>query len=184
MAVPTHTVTNQVPPLVAYDVYSCDRALTEGVARYAAPENLDEITTELGELGRSAGSAQARRWGEEANAHEPVLRTHDRYGNRIDEVDFHPSWHRLLGHAVGAGLTERLDPAGRPPAPGGGLHHLDAGGGRSRLSAVDDARGGPGAARTSRGWRRGLGAAADLPGLRAGAAGRRRRRPARCSAWA
>ncbi len=106
MAVPTHTVTNQVPPLVAYDVFACDPALTEGVARHAAPEHVDEITTELGELGRAAGSAQAQRWGEEANAHSPVLRTHDRYGNRIDEVDFHPSWHRLLGHGVSAGLTD------------------------------------------------------------------------------
>ncbi|PWI41400.1 acyl-CoA dehydrogenase family protein [Streptomyces sp. ICBB 8177] len=105
MAVPTHTVTNQVPPLVAYDVYASDPALTEGVARHAAPERLDEITSELSELGRSAGSAQAQRWGEEANACSPVLRTHDRYGHRIDEVDFHPSWHRLLGHAVSAGLT-------------------------------------------------------------------------------
>jgi putative acyl-CoA dehydrogenase len=106
MAVPTHTVTNQVPPLVGYDVYGCDPALTEGVERYAAPEHLAEITTELTELGRAAGSAQAQRWGEEANTYSPVLRTHDRYGNRVDEVDFHPSWHRLLGHAVGAGLTD------------------------------------------------------------------------------
>jgi putative acyl-CoA dehydrogenase len=99
-------VTNQVPPLVAYDVYGCDPALTEGVARYAAPENLAELTAELGELGRAAGSAQAQRWGEQANAYPPVLHTHDRYGNRLDEVDFHPSWHRLLGHAVSAGLTD------------------------------------------------------------------------------
>lgn len=35
-----------------------------------------------------------------------MLRTHDRYGNRVDEVDFHPAWHRLLGHAVTAGLTD------------------------------------------------------------------------------
>ncbi len=106
MAVPTHTVTNQVPPLVAYDVYASDPALTEGVARHAAPENLAEITDELSELGRAAGSAQAQRWAQEANTHSPVLRTHDRYGHRIDEVDFHPSWHRLLGHAVSAGLTD------------------------------------------------------------------------------
>ncbi len=106
MAVPTHTVTNQVPPLVAYDVYGCDPALTEGVARHAAPRNLPGISAELGTLGRAAGSAQAQRWGEEANAHSPVLRTHDRYGNRVDEVAFHPSWHRLLGHAVSAGLTD------------------------------------------------------------------------------
>ncbi|AEW97101.1 MULTISPECIES: acyl-CoA dehydrogenase family protein [Streptomycetaceae] len=106
MASRTHTVTNQVPPLVSYDVFSADPALAEGVARHLAPEHLDEARTELSELGRAAGSAQAQRWGEEANGYPPVLRTHDRYGNRIDEVEFHPSWHRLLGHAVGAGLTD------------------------------------------------------------------------------
>jgi putative acyl-CoA dehydrogenase len=106
MAAPTHTVTNQAPPLVAYDVFAADAALTEGVGRYVAPERLDEVRQELSELGRAAGSAQAQRWGEEANRYTPVLRTHDRYGNRIDEVEFHPSWHRLLGHAVSAGLTD------------------------------------------------------------------------------
>jgi putative acyl-CoA dehydrogenase len=106
MTVPTHTVTNQVPPLVGHDVYGTDRALTEGVARHADPDLLAEITDELVLLGTAAGSAQAQRWGEEANTSTPVLRTHDRYGNRIDEVDFHPSWHRLLGHALSAGLTD------------------------------------------------------------------------------
>jgi putative acyl-CoA dehydrogenase len=106
MSTLTHTVTNQAPPLVGHDVYSTDSALAEAVARHADPARLAEITGELQELGRAAGSAQAQKWGEEANTHEPVLRTHDRYGNRIDEVDFHPSWHRLLGHAVSAGLTD------------------------------------------------------------------------------
>ncbi|MEE4542565.1 acyl-CoA dehydrogenase family protein [Streptomyces sp. V4-01] len=106
MSTLTHTVTNQAPPLVGHDVYGTDSALTEGVERHADPALLPEIAGELGELGRAAGSAQAQKWGEEANTHEPVLRTHDRYGNRVDEVDFHPSWHRLLGHAVSAGLTD------------------------------------------------------------------------------
>ncbi|MFD0358771.1 acyl-CoA dehydrogenase family protein [Streptomyces sp. NPDC127110] len=114
MAATTHTVSNQAPPLVGYEVYLGDRALTEGVERHladAAPELRDEVREELTGLGRAAGSAQAQRWGREANENPPVLRTHDRYGNRIDEVEFHPSWHRLLGHAVGAGLT---DAWGRP----------------------------------------------------------------------
>ncbi|MFF4105360.1 acyl-CoA dehydrogenase family protein [Streptomyces sp. NPDC001903] len=114
MAATTHTVTNQAPPLVGYDVYGTDRALREGVERHlsaAAPELLGEVGEELHELGRAAGSAQAQRWGEQANGNPPRLRTHDRYGNRIDEVEFHPAWHRLLGHAVGAGLT---DAWGRP----------------------------------------------------------------------
>jgi putative acyl-CoA dehydrogenase len=106
MGTRTHTVINQAPPLVGYDVYAADDTLTEGVARHASPATLPEIDNELGELGRAAGSAQAQRWGEEANTYSPVLRTHDRHGNRIDEVDFHPSWHRLLSHAVSAGLTD------------------------------------------------------------------------------
>ncbi|MFI5668100.1 acyl-CoA dehydrogenase family protein [Streptomyces sp. NPDC051704] len=114
MAATTHTVTNQAPPLVGHDVYGTDRALREGVERHlsaAAPELLGEVREELHELGRAAGSAQAQRWGALANENPPELRTHDRYGNRIDEVEFHPAWHRLLGHAVGAGLT---DAWGRP----------------------------------------------------------------------
>ncbi|MER5846716.1 acyl-CoA dehydrogenase family protein [Streptomyces sp. NPDC002012] len=111
MAATTHTVSNQVPPLVGYDVFAADRALTEAVQRHIPPELLDEARGELGELGRSAGSAQAQAWGAQANENPPVLRSHDRYGNRIDEVEFHPAWHRLLGHAVAAGLT---DAWGRP----------------------------------------------------------------------
>ncbi|MFJ7411178.1 acyl-CoA dehydrogenase family protein [Streptomyces sp. NPDC098077] len=111
MAATTHTVTNQVPPLVGHDVFAADRVLTEAVERHAAPGVLPVALEELGELGRAAGSAQAQEWGAQANACPPVLRTHDRYGHRVDEVEFHPSWHRLLGHAVSAGLT---DAWGRP----------------------------------------------------------------------
>ncbi|MFC4496370.1 acyl-CoA dehydrogenase family protein [Streptomyces ovatisporus] len=106
MPASTHTVTNQPPPLVDYDVFSADRALVEAVARHAAPERAEEVRAELSELGRGAGSAQAQEWGRQANEVPPVLRTHDRYGNRIDEVEFHPAWHRLLDRAVGAGLTD------------------------------------------------------------------------------
>ncbi|PRH76696.1 DNA alkylation response protein [Streptomyces solincola] len=111
MATTTHTVTNQAPPLVGYDVFSADRALAEAVQRHLDPGLLDEALGELATLGTSAGSAQAQEWGAQADAYPPVLRTHDRYGNRIDEVDFHPAWHRLLGHAVTNGLTNAW---GRP----------------------------------------------------------------------
>lgn len=106
MAPSTHTVTNQVPPLVGYDVFAGDRALTEAVERHLAPGILREAQEELSTLGRAAGSAQAQEWGAQANENPPKLRTHDRYGHRVDEVDFHPAWHRLLGHAVTAGLTD------------------------------------------------------------------------------
>ncbi|SEN33506.1 putative acyl-CoA dehydrogenase [Actinacidiphila rubida] len=87
-------------------MYRTDSVLSEAVGRHADPERFAEIDAELRLLGISAGSAQAQKWGEQANAHPPVLRTHDRYGHRIDEVEFHPAWHRLLGHAITAGLTD------------------------------------------------------------------------------
>ncbi|MER5948719.1 acyl-CoA dehydrogenase family protein [Streptomyces sp. NPDC001904] len=105
MAGSTHTVGNQPPPLTGHDVFTTDRPLTEGVARHLAPELLEEARAELSLLGRTAGSAQAQEWGRLANENPPALRTHDRYGHRIDDVEFHPSWHRLLGKGVSAGLT-------------------------------------------------------------------------------
>ncbi|MEU6421554.1 acyl-CoA dehydrogenase family protein [Streptomyces spiralis] len=105
MAASTHTVTNQAPPLVGYDVFTADRALAEAVERHVDPGLLDEVRGELSALGRSAGSAQLQEWGAQANENPPRLRTHDRYGHRVDEVDFHPAWHRLLGKGVAAGLT-------------------------------------------------------------------------------
>jgi len=101
----THTVTNQPPPLTGYDVYSADRALTDAVERHVTPDLLGEAHDELAALGRASGSAQVQEWGTQANENPPRLRTHDRYGHRVDEVDFHPAWHRLLGKGVAAGLT-------------------------------------------------------------------------------
>ncbi|MFI0235287.1 acyl-CoA dehydrogenase family protein [Streptomyces sp. NPDC016845] len=102
----THTVTNQPPPLAGYDVFAADRVLGEGLERHLESEEvLEEARADLTVLGRAAGSSQAQEWGRLANAYPPVLRTHDRFGHRVDEVDFHPSWHRLLGKGVSAGLT-------------------------------------------------------------------------------
>ncbi|MFF8192787.1 acyl-CoA dehydrogenase family protein [Streptomyces bobili] len=105
MAGSTHTVTNQPPPLLGYDVYGTDQVLVAAVERHLDPELLDEARGELSALGRAAGSAQLQEWAVQANENPPRLHTHDRYGHRIDEVDFHPAWHRLLGKGVGAGLT-------------------------------------------------------------------------------
>jgi hypothetical protein len=81
----THQVTNQPPPLTDYDVFGADRTLRASVEREGAGWALDE----LHELGRLAGSAPAQAWGEQANANPPMLRSHDRYGNRIDRVEYH-----------------------------------------------------------------------------------------------
>jgi putative acyl-CoA dehydrogenase len=96
----THEVTNQPPPLCGYDVAAHDTALLEGLRREGAGWDEDGLRA----LGTLAGSEEAIAWGFEANRFEPELRTFDRYGNRIDEVSFHPAWHRLLEVAVGHGL--------------------------------------------------------------------------------
>src|SRR5437773_7032990 len=93
---PTHEVLNQPPPLRGYDLFAADRVLAEGFGREGAGWAEERVRT----LGRLAGG-EALRWGFEANTHPPVLRTHDRYGHRIDEVEFHPAWHELLRLAVG-----------------------------------------------------------------------------------
>ncbi|WP_430378038.1 acyl-CoA dehydrogenase family protein [Streptomyces sp. B1-3] len=105
MAGTTHTVTNQPPPLIGYDVYGADLALKEAVTRHLDPDLLDEVDGELSALGRACGSAQVQEWGAQANENPPRLRTHDRHGHRVDEVEFHPAWHRVLGKGVSAGLT-------------------------------------------------------------------------------
>lgn len=97
----THQVTNQVPPLVGHDPIAGDAALAEACLRHADAATLDS----LADLGRLAGSEQAQEWGRLANENPPRLRTHDRYGHRIDEVEFHPAWHELMRTAVGNGLA-------------------------------------------------------------------------------
>jgi putative acyl-CoA dehydrogenase len=98
--VATHEVTNQPPPLEDYDVFGEDAALVEAVEREGAAWAADDLHA----LGRLAGSPEAIAWGFDANRHPPELRTHDRYGHRIDEVAYHPSYHELMRVAVGHGL--------------------------------------------------------------------------------
>ena len=111
----SRVATNQPPPLVGHNVVTSDTALVEAVTRHASAEVVDDLAP----LGLEAGSAEAREHGMLANTNEPELTTHDRFGNRIDEVVFHPSWHWLMTRAVGHGLQaapwEQAD-AGQPHA--------------------------------------------------------------------
>jgi putative acyl-CoA dehydrogenase len=91
---------NQPPPLVDYNLFEADLPLRESLEREGASWAQDMVH-ELGEL---AGTQQAIDWGFQANDNPPVLRTHDRFGNRIDEVEFHPAWHELMKVAIGHGL--------------------------------------------------------------------------------
>jgi putative acyl-CoA dehydrogenase len=91
---------NQPPPLVGHDAVLSDAGLVETLRRYGG----DPLVQSLESVGRLAGSAEAREHGRLANANPPVLRQFDRFGNRIDEVEFHPSWHWMMTQAVGFGL--------------------------------------------------------------------------------
>ena len=92
----THTVFNQVPPLEGLDVYSSNLPLVEAVQR----EGAAWVGERAAALGRFVGGEPQHSWGRLANENPPVLRTHDRYGNRIDEVEFHPAWHALMRMGV------------------------------------------------------------------------------------
>jgi putative acyl-CoA dehydrogenase len=97
----THEVRNQPPPFVDGDPYAGDLALQEAVARSPAG---GWAPGELHELSRLANSAMAQRWGEQAEANRPTLRAFDRYGNRVDQVEYHPAYHQLMTAAIGHGL--------------------------------------------------------------------------------
>ena len=112
----THEVTNQVPPLVDHNLFEADPVLTDAVQRWGDAARASELT----DLGRLAGTAEAQQWADEADRYTPVLRTHARTGERIDEVDFHPSWHRLMESAIGHGLT--AEPWTRPAGSGAHVH--------------------------------------------------------------
>ena len=96
----THQVFNQPPPRRGHNTFLSDAALVEALAREGAGWAHDEVEA----VGRIAGSEETLDWGRLAEAHPPVLRSHDRYGNRIDEVEYHPAYHRLLETAVAHGL--------------------------------------------------------------------------------
>ena len=91
----THEVTNQPPPLAGRNLFLDNRPLAEGIVREGGGW-ITERATAAGEFWGGEPIA----WGERANVNTPVLRTHDRYGNRVDEVDFDPSWHSLMAAGV------------------------------------------------------------------------------------
>ncbi|MDX2971988.1 acyl-CoA dehydrogenase family protein [Kribbella solani] len=103
-------VTNQAPPLRGVNFFTQDVGLGDALRSYADLAE-DPGLRRIGEL---AGSEEARAHTLPANQNPPVLRTHDRYGNRIDEVDFHPSWHWLMTQAVGFGLQAAPWTSDRP----------------------------------------------------------------------
>jgi putative acyl-CoA dehydrogenase len=102
---------NQPPPLVDYNLFASDAPLREALEREGAAWAHDLVS----ELGALAGTQRAIDWGFQANANPPQLRTHDRFGERVDEVEFHPAWHELMKVAIGHGLHSL---PWREPRPG------------------------------------------------------------------
>jgi putative acyl-CoA dehydrogenase len=97
----THEVLNQPPPLVDYNLFTGDRILAAALER----EGAGWAKPQVKEFGRLAGTEESIRWGFQANENPPILRSHDRFGHRLDEVEFHPAWHDLMRLSIGNGLA-------------------------------------------------------------------------------
>ena len=104
----THEVNNQTPALENYNLYDGDEALQEAVAVNGGQWGEQAIR----EHGERCGSSEVIGWGFDANHFRPEFRTHDRYGHRVDEVSFHPSYHKLMALALDNGL--HAEPWRRP----------------------------------------------------------------------
>jgi putative acyl-CoA dehydrogenase len=114
MAAATHEVFNQPAPLVDANLFAINRPM-QAALKFNAPA-LD--TAPLQKLGQVAGSGEMQAHARLANVHTPQLKTHSRFGHRIDQVEFHPSYHALMTEAVGAGLH------GAPWGEGAASPHL------------------------------------------------------------
>ena len=93
---PARTVLNQAPPLEPVNLFEVDVALREALEREGGDWGVDRAR----EAGAVAGSAETREHSRRAERNLPILRTHDRFGNRIDQVELDPSWHWLLRGAI------------------------------------------------------------------------------------
>ncbi|MWB99488.1 acyl-CoA dehydrogenase family protein [Agromyces seonyuensis] len=95
----THEVLNQAPPRVDVDEFTTNRALVEAVGAFGAGWAADDLAA----IGALVGRADFQRDAELANTNPPVFRSHDRWGDRVDEVEFHPAYHRVMGAAIAHG---------------------------------------------------------------------------------
>ncbi|GGB65224.1 acyl-CoA dehydrogenase [Knoellia flava TL1] len=111
----TSDVVNQVPDFAGHDLFTTDAVAVEAMKRWGDPADVAGLT----ELGVLAGSPEVQAWADDAHRDTPRLRTHDRTGRRVDEVDYARSYHDLMRVAAGHGLT--AEPWTRPPASGAHL---------------------------------------------------------------
>lgn len=92
--------TNQPTPLEPYNLFSTDPVLQSAVER----EGAGDMVASLADFGERCGSAEVYEWGFMANHFTPELVTHDRFGDRLDEVKYHPAYHSLMALSVGEGI--------------------------------------------------------------------------------
>jgi putative acyl-CoA dehydrogenase len=100
MTISTHDVFNQSTPWSDTNLFDGNRALQDALAHHRP----DYDAARLAALGKEAGSAEMQLHARLANVHRPQLRSHDRFGRRVDQVEFHPSYHALLAAALRYGL--------------------------------------------------------------------------------
>jgi putative acyl-CoA dehydrogenase len=94
----THEVINQPKPLEPYNLYTSDTPLREGIARGEAQWHEEALTA----FGAKIGTAEHYALGRDANRFTPVLETHDRFGRRLDTVNYHPAYHELMKTGIEA----------------------------------------------------------------------------------
>jgi hypothetical protein len=112
----TRAVFNQTPPLTDYNLFSSDSALQEAVRR----EGAGEAAAELDRAGAVLGTAENFEHARLANRHTPVLHTFNARGERIDAIEFHPSWHALMQGIASRGYHS--SPWTTPGAAAAGAH--------------------------------------------------------------
>jgi putative acyl-CoA dehydrogenase len=110
----THDIANQSTPWVDVDLFATNRPLRDALAQHASALDTARLTA----LGVLAGSAEMQSHARLANTHKPQLHTHDVHGRRIDQVEFHPSYHVLMDAALRFGLHGT-------PWTGGALSHVE-----------------------------------------------------------
>jgi len=97
----THDVINQPPVREGANLFLSDVALTQAATRSGGAGHLERLAS----FGERTGSAQTTQWAREANEFPPRLKAFDRFGRRIDEVEFHPAWHALMKLGLVAGVA-------------------------------------------------------------------------------
>lgn len=99
----THEVLNQTPPFTGGNAWRSDPLLVQITESFP-----DEVRRDLDQLGRFVLTGEAQETARLANDCPPVLKTHDRQGHRVDQVDYHPAYHALMRRSVGAGLHSSI----------------------------------------------------------------------------